>query len=144
MKIFEAVIDSSVIIEALKGNKIAVDLFLSLKQIVLKKIYINNIVWSEIVYQLVFKRDFKKEEIFEILNSFFFFVIDEEVLEKAQNFVCLYNLRPNDALILATCKHYRIKYLISIDRNDFAIPCEKEGIVLIDSAEKLNKVFKNQ
>ena len=54
-----------------------------------------------------------------------------------------YKLKPNDALILATCKHYNIKYLISID-NDFAIPCEKEVIVLIDSVEKLKEVLNKE
>ena len=52
-----------------------------------------------------------------------------------------YDLRPNDAIILATCKYYGIKYLISID-NDFPEPCKKEGVVLINSVEKLRKVLK--
>jgi predicted nucleic acid-binding protein len=41
---------------------------------------------------------------------------------------------------LATCKHYGIRYLISID-TDFPEPCEKEGIVLINSAEKLKGIL---
>ncbi len=52
-----------------------------------------------------------------------------------------HNLLSNDALILATCKYYRIKYLISIDTSDFKEPCEKEGIVLINSVEKLKEVL---
>ena len=41
---------------------------------------------------------------------------------------------PNDALILATCKFYGIKYLISFD-DDFRGACEGKNIVLIDSVE---------
>ena len=51
-----------------------------------------------------------------------------------------YNLKTHDALILATCKHYGIKYLVSID-SDFPEPCEKEGIILINSAEKLKEIL---
>jgi predicted nucleic acid-binding protein len=54
-----------------------------------------------------------------------------------------YKLKPNDALILATCKHYGIKYLISIDK-DFPEPCEKEGIVLINSVEKLKEFLEKE
>ncbi|NPA39161.1 MAG: PIN domain-containing protein [Thermodesulfobacteria bacterium] len=49
----------------------------------------------------------------------------------------MYGLLLNDTLVLATCKHYGIKHLISID-SDFPEPCKKEGIILINSAEKLN------
>lgn len=38
-----------------------------------------------------------------------------------------YGLLPNDAIILATCKFYGVKYLISFD-SDFANACESEGI----------------
>ena len=54
-----------------------------------------------------------------------------------------YDLRPNDAIILATCKYYGIKYLISLD-NDFPEPCKKEGIVLINSAEKLKEILEKE
>jgi predicted nucleic acid-binding protein len=40
-----------------------------------------------------------------------------------------YGLLPNDALILATCKFYGIKHLISLDR-DFEEPCVEEGLEL--------------
>jgi predicted nucleic acid-binding protein len=143
MENFECFIDSSLVVEAFKGNKIAVNLFSLLKHIIFKKIYINNIVWSEIVYQLVFKRNFNKQEILDMLNKFFFLVINEKVLNIAGNFILEYNLKPNDALILATCKHYGIKYLISIDE-DFATPCEKEGIVLINSTEKLKEILEKE
>ena len=46
---------------------------------------------------------------------------------------------PNDALILATCNIYDIKYLVSFD-SDFREICDKEEIVLIDSVEKFKEV----
>ena len=54
-----------------------------------------------------------------------------------------YNLKPNDAFILATCKYYNISYLISLD-DDFQKPCEKEGITLINSAEKLKEILEKE
>nr|WP_290902916.1 PIN domain-containing protein [Ferroglobus sp.] len=53
---------------------------------------------------------------------------------KYRSFSRCCNLLPNDALILATCKFYGIKYLISFD-NDFRGACEGENMVLIDSVE---------
>jgi predicted nucleic acid-binding protein len=41
-----------------------------------------------------------------------------------------YNLLPNDAIILATCKLHAITKLASHDR-DFIIPCKAEGIELL-------------
>ena len=52
----------------------------------------------------------------------------------------IHKLKTHDALILSTCKHYGIKYLISLDE-DFKKPCKEEGIVLIDSVEKLKEVL---
>jgi predicted nucleic acid-binding protein len=41
-----------------------------------------------------------------------------------------YNLLPNDAIILATCKIHSITKLASHD-SDFIIPCKAEGIELL-------------
>ena len=45
----------------------------------------------------------------------------------AEKYIKKLKLKPNDALILATCKHYGIRYLISLDE-DFKEPCKKEGL----------------
>lgn len=47
-----------------------------------------------------------------------------------------YNLLPNDALILATCKLHNIKRLASYD-SDFARACIGEGIQLIQTVADL-------
>ena len=43
----------------------------------------------------------------------------------------IYNLLPNDALILATSKLNQIEYLASFDKNDIQKPCEVEQITMI-------------
>ena len=74
------------------------------------------------------------------LSNFKILPIDEEILKLGEKYIEIYGLLPNDALVLATCKNHSIKYLISID-TDFPEPCKKEGIVLINSAEKLKEIL---
>ena len=45
-------------------------------------------------------------------------------------FMITYNLLPNDAIILATCKIHGITQLASHD-SDFILPCAAEGIELL-------------
>ena len=51
-----------------------------------------------------------------------------------------YNMLPNDAIILAHCKSAGISYLASYD-SDFILPCQQEGITLIDSIETFQRIF---
>ncbi len=53
-------------------------------------------------------------------------------LRPAAQFMATYNLLPNDALILAACKHHGIPAIASFDP-DFAVPCQGEGIQLLQS-----------
>ncbi len=137
MKFF---VDSSIIIETLKGNKNAKDIFDLVYNLENVELFINQTVISEVTYNLSYKRKFKLEEIREFLLDFFFLSDSLEVIEESFLLMKIYNLKPNDALILATCKHYNIPYLLSLDE-DFKEACEKEGIVLIDSVEELKKVL---
>ncbi|HRG36773.1 MAG TPA: PIN domain-containing protein [Chitinophagales bacterium] len=50
-----------------------------------------------------------------------------------------YNLLPNDALILATCKLNQINMIASFD-SDFKTACEKEKIQYIDSVKTFNSL----
>ncbi len=63
-------------------------------------------------------------EIFEELE------INKEIRNIAFEFMKKYGLLPNDALILATCKFYGARYLISFD-DDFREACKGEGAALI-------------
>ena len=47
-----------------------------------------------------------------------------------------YKIKPNDSLIIATCKFYKIDKLISLD-SDFEKICKDEKIQLINSKEQI-------
>ncbi|AGK61251.1 putative nucleic acid-binding protein, contains PIN domain [Archaeoglobus sulfaticallidus PM70-1] len=145
-------IDSSLLIEYFKGNPKAVEIFENLKTSPVA-LLINPIVFSEVSYLFLrystkkSRFDFtpevvkssKIETLFVLLNSFGILDLTKEIVILAENIMVKYGLLPNDALILATCKFYGIKYLISLD-GDFKEPCVKEGIELIESAEKLKLI----
>jgi predicted nucleic acid-binding protein len=144
MKVF---IDSNIIIETFKENynKTAKDMLsFILKSISHNEIeaFINEVVESEVIYKLVFKAKPKMdlEKLKIILFSFTSLEIGENTREIFFDIIKKYNLKPNDALILATCKHHNIKYLISLD-SDFEKACEEERIVLINSVKKLKKIL---
>ena len=129
-------IDSSIIIESFKGDlrgrNILSFLLKNLKKFEPK---INSVVVSEVVYQLTFRKKFDIKEISDFITSFDILTIDEKVTLLALELIQKYNLKPNDALILSTCKYHKIKYLLSLD-TDFEKPCEKEKIKLINSVDK--------
>ena len=138
MKLF---IDSSVIIEGLKGNQEALELVKLLLQTKLSiTLHINSTVFSEVVYQLYYKQKFTLDSILNFISKPKILSEDKNVVEIAKKLIKIYKLKPNDALILATCKHHGIPYLISLD-SDFIEPCEREGIVLINSPAKLKEIL---
>ena len=67
--------------------------------------------------------------IIRTINNFNFISANEKVLIDVPRLMSDYNLLPNDAIILATCKLHGIK-LASHD-SDFIVPCESENIELI-------------
>ncbi len=137
MKIF---LDSSFIIELLKNNEVAVSISKLLLNLSYLELHYNHIVFSEVVYQLYFKRKINIDLLKDIMSDFELLDMNSEIKEIALNFIQTYNLKPNDALILATCKFHKIENLISLDE-DFKIPCEKEKINLIDSDKKLERLI---
>jgi len=145
MKIF---IDSNVIIETFKkeGLKEATEILkIAIDNLESSLFYINEVVFSEVIYHLLIKGKIKNElsKIYleRLLFTFNWITIEKNIGKLSLKFIEAYNLKPNDALILATCKHYNIPYLLSLDE-DFKEACRKEGIVLIDSVEKLKKILK--
>ncbi len=148
MKVF---FDSSVLIEFIKGNKKASKLFYELSKLDVDG-YINDIVFSEFIFHYIsltsgisainvkkkgkISKFIKENEPKEFLDQFKILSVNDDIVEKAYEYMRKYNLLPNDALILATCKFYGINNLISFDE-DFRDVCEKEGIVFVDDAEKL-------
>jgi len=128
-------LDSNIFIEFFKENEKAIEIFSFILENSDKlKVFINGIVWSEVVYQLCIKRDLDKKEIFEILDSFTKLPINSEVVEVAK-FGIDKGLYPNYSLNFACVKVYEIDYLVSLD-NDF-----KDVEDLIDDIDKLKGVL---
>ena len=151
------VVDSCVFIETFKGKSAAKELLVC--AIEHFRCFIVGVIFSEVFYKLMGLRAgispmtlkkkkaiatvLRHEELVfcaELLLSFEVLGENLDVVSESYKLMCQYNLLPNDALILAACKRYGIKYLVSLD-SDFEKPCEKEGIMLIDSAEKLMEVL---
>lgn len=147
----EFFIDSNIVIETFKENynREAFKILDTLLSLISKgshiNCYINSIVESEVVFQLIFKgkSSLSREKLRSVLLVFEFLEIGEDVRDLFWKYLEKYNLRPNDALILSTCKHYNITCLISLD-SDFQEACEKEDIILIDSPEKLQEILRNR
>ena len=76
----------------------------------------------------------------EIFSFFDLLLFEEQLLKSWVNLIEKYGLKTHDALIVAACKHYDVRYLISLDE-DFERVCEEEEIVQIDSATKLKKIL---
>ncbi|HRH47512.1 MAG TPA: PIN domain-containing protein [Panacibacter sp.] len=139
-------IDSSVLIEALKGTKAA---FYS--DIIKNNNFeccINDIVVSEYLYQflginggaapLSLKSSKRIPNIIEenislalILNDFTFLSSSNLIPTVAIEYMHMFNMLPNDAIILATCSIHDIKILASHD-SDYIIPCKELGILLLN------------
>ena len=137
-------LDSSVLIESLKGNK--THFYEILISSFTNEFFINDIVLSEYLYYILGfstgispralqeKRKIKdtlenESKIIRTINNFNFISADEKVLIEVPRLMSDYNLLPNDAIILATCKLHGIK-LASHD-SDFIIPCESENVELL-------------
>jgi len=147
MKIF---VDSSVLVEYIKGNE--VDL---LEQLIASEneLFTNAIVFSEFMFYYLavigeksplslkeskqIKSVIEKHNPIDLFSNFQVLSIDNEIILLSYDYMQKYNFLPNDALILATTKLNGIEYFASFDEKDFTIPCKKEKIKLIQSLSKL-------
>ena len=137
-------IDISVLIEAYKGNK--VKFYDSLFSNVGNQFFINDIVLSESVYFIlgfhsgVSPRTMQQRnalgspisneiEQIDILQEFNFLSGNYSFLSGIPQIMAKYNLLPNDAIILASCKLHHTKS--ASHDSDFIIPCQNENIELI-------------
>jgi uncharacterized protein len=146
MKIF---VDSSVLIEFENERRPELlDALLTFTH----ELYINSVVVSEFVYKLLgiiagkspmsvceseqIKETLELHDTVEFLSNFSYLNIPKMAMLLSIGFMKTYNLLPNDALILATCKLENIAVLASYD-SDFTKACRKEGIKLISKVEDL-------
>lgn len=146
MKIF---VESSVLIEF--ANERRPDLFDALLASP-HELYINSVVVSEFVYKLLgiiagkspmsvcesrqIEATLELHDTVGFLSNFGYLNISKVAMIQSISFMKTYNLLPNDALILATCKLENILVLASYD-SDFFKACQKEGIQLISKMEDL-------
>lgn len=71
------------------------------------------------------------------LSNFSYSTISRAAMLKSIDYMKNYNLLPNDAMILASCKLENIAILASYD-SDFRKACQNEGIKLISKVEDLS------
>ncbi|MFP4471907.1 MAG: type II toxin-antitoxin system VapC family toxin [Bacteroidales bacterium] len=137
MKIF---VDSGIFIEYLKGRKVNFFEYLIQQD---HQLFINQVVLSEFLFHfiaaignkspLAIKESgkiadcLKNQNPIDMLTGIQFCNHTAEISLLAIDFAKQFNLLPNDALILATCKFYDLKYLVTFD-SDFEAPCKSLGI----------------
>ena len=137
-------LDSSVLIEAIKGTQTAL-----LEKLMLDENYeccINSIVVSEFMFHflainssvapltLKMKKQIpvilQNNEAYKILQHFAFLESDKRIISATALLMQQYNLLPNDAIIIATCKIQGISDLASFD-SELKDVCLSEGITYI-------------
>jgi predicted nucleic acid-binding protein len=137
-------IDSSILIEYIKKKK--TKLLLEIISNLESEGCINEVIVSEFLYHLLIingnasprslQSSKKIQQILsssseqKLLKRFTFLSTDESIVSLAPSLMAQYNLLPNDAIILATCKIHGITQLASHDK-DFVEPCKAEGITLL-------------
>jgi predicted nucleic acid-binding protein len=140
MKVF---IDSGILIEYEKQTKTELLEYLIVNGY---HIYINPVVVSEYLYKLLgiiggrsplsiresgkINDTLSKHDTKLFLSNFEVLPIPDMALPLAVDFMSTYNMLPNDAIILASCKLQNVDMLASHDK-DFTAACIAEGIKLI-------------
>jgi uncharacterized protein len=149
MKLF---LDSGIFIEYLKGRKIDFYEFLIQQDY---ELFINQVVFSEFLYYfigtvgnkspLAIKESgrlpdcLKDRNPIDMIPGVQVLNHNSGISQSAIDIIKQFNLLPNDALILATCKYFDIKYLATFD-SDFEVPCNSLGIRIFNDKSEL-KVF---
>ncbi|SFP61355.1 type II toxin-antitoxin system VapC family toxin [Parafilimonas terrae] len=137
-------VDSSVLVEPLQNRKVEF-----YKDLILNHTFtccINTIEVSEYLYKYIGLQNLGSPQtvqenkktaealqpyfITRTLEEFQLLEINSTVLSQVPELMSKYNLLPNDAIILATCKIHGIKQLASHD-TDFEEACKTEGIELL-------------
>jgi predicted nucleic acid-binding protein len=147
MKLF---LDSSILIEYIKGNKTdLLDILIDRNE----DLFINHIVFSEFIFHFLavssgisplnLKRNkqihasLSKFSLEKFIENFGILEMDENILFFSYEIMKRYNLLPNDALIIATSKISKIDAICSFD-SDFIDVCKAEEISLISSLNNYN------
>ncbi len=137
-------LDSSLLVEYIKGKKRR--LLTELIADATVETFISETIISEFLFHYLhvtgkaspkslhsskkIKKLIDRPTIQSLLQRFSFLPTDTNLYRFVPSFMQTYNLLPNDAIILATCKIHGITKLASHD-SDFVTPCKKEGIELL-------------
>ena len=137
-------IDSSILIEYNKGTKTKLVSILTENE--QNKCLLNETVLSEFLFHFLAKTGakapltlksgnaimnvFAASNQYKLISFFTFLPNTKELFSLVPILMSKYNLLPNDAIILATCKLNGISQLAS-HYADFIIPCKLEGITLL-------------
>ncbi len=122
-------VDSSVIIEFQKDNVKAVSL-LTNYNVEGNIFYINPVVVSEVAYILKKKLNLTIPQISDKLQEFNMLTIDNNTIMQTYDYMHRYNMKPNDAMIAATCKYHQVLNILTLD-DDFKQVCSNESITLL-------------
>ncbi len=147
-------IDSSVLIEYIKGNK--TELLESIFKNNLQPC-INHIIYSEFIYYYLsimsgkspvtlkksnqIHKILAKTDPIDFISNFKILAMEDEILFRSYNYMKSFDLLPNDSLIIATCKYYNISYLCTFD-SDFTEIRKKEKIVLLNDIADIKGIKK--
>ena len=137
-------VDSSVLIEPVRNEK--VEFYKELVTNSNNICCINSIVVSEYLYKYIGLKGIgspraikERNEIADalypyfttnILKEFLFIETSSSIVNLVPGLMATYNLLPNDAIIIATCKIHGINHLASYD-SDYKTVCRAEGITLL-------------
>ncbi len=147
MKIF---IDTNILVEYLKGKN--TDFLESLLTSKHDGLFINQVVWSEFLFHYLalisnksplsvkmaneIASTFNSRNPFDMLPGVMQLSHSKSIGDEAFELMNKFNLLPNDALILATCKFNDIGFLATYD-TDFEIPCKKLGIEILKNSDDI-------
>ena len=151
-KINQIFIDISILVEFKKRTR--TEFLFGLLAISELELAINPIVLSEYTFYLLAiegdksPRSIKengdigsilnKDQPEQFLSIFKILQNGNEIIPVYLHMMQEYNLLPNDALILASCKLHNIKALATYDTRDFMKACNAENILLIQDISALN------
>lgn len=144
-------LDSSILIEYERGNK--TDLLDYLGRSGTHRLFVSETVLSEYTFHLLafwgqkapltLKMSRQIPVLLQqaapvpLLSQFIVLPNGNEIIPEYLRLMQQYNLLPNDALILATCRLHGIHYLASHDTTDFGPACAGEGIRLVSGVGEL-------
>jgi len=126
-------VDSNVFLKVLEGDHNLKYYFINLCES--DVVYRNPVVYSEVVYvwfrlstgkksfelkklpELVKSKSKELKKVEDFLNLAENLSINHKIEKTASGIIKQYGLLPNDALIVATCKHYGIKRIATLDKD---------------------------